>query len=205
MATRRTTKHELPALPYAYDALEPVVNTEIMTLHHTKHHQAYVNNLNAAEQRMDDAISANDLPTQLALHSAIKFNAGGHINHSIFWNNLAPESQCSPPEGDLAKEIARQWGDLGRFKEIMNSKTAAVQGSGWGWLTFNRDTRTLEIQTYSNQDPVSGPNVPLLGIDVWEHAYYLQYKNARPAYLKEIWRVVNWKDVAERYEKAKSM
>ncbi|ORX95626.1 manganese and iron superoxide dismutase [Basidiobolus meristosporus CBS 931.73] len=198
-------KHTLPDLPYDYDALEPVINTEIMRLHHSKHHQTYVNNLNVAEEKNAEAVSKSDLTTQISLQSALKFNAGGHINHSIFWTNLAPikEGGGELPKGELSEAITRDFGSLDAFIKQFNAQTAAVQGSGWGWLGYNKAKQSLQIQTTQNQDVLTDL-VPLLGVDVWEHAYYLQYKNVRPDYLTEIWKVVNWKNVAERYANARA-
>jgi len=199
------SKHTLPDLPYDYNALEPVISAEIMQLHHSKHHQTYVTNLNVAEEKMYEAVNSKDVTIQIALQSAIKFNGGGHINHSIFWKNLAPvkKSGGEVPTGSLATAIKKEFGSLEAFIQKFNTQTAAVQGSGWGWLGYNQATKGLEIVALANQDPLTHL-VPLLGVDVWEHAYYLQYKNARPDYLKAIWQVVNWKDVAERYTKAQS-
>jgi len=196
-------KYVLPPLPYAYNALEPIISEAIMRLHHSKHHQAYVDNLNAAMQKLDGALAEKDVKSQIALQSAIKFNGGGHINHSIFWTNLAPKSAGGgqPPRGPLADAINKEFGSLDKFIAEFNAQAAAVQGSGWGWLGYNRAAKRLEITTTQNQDPLTHL-IPLLGIDVWEHAYYLDYKNARPEYLKKIWEVVNWNNVAERFEQA---
>ncbi len=194
--------HELPKLPYDYDALEPVISKEIMELHHQKHHNAYVTNLNKALESYKTA----DLDQQIALQGVIRFNGGGHINHSIFWTNLAPKNQGGgePPRGELAEQIKQRWGSLENFIEIFNGQAGPLQGSGWCWLAYSKTSRQLVIHTCNNQDPLFATTglVPLLGIDVWEHAYYLQYKNVRPDYLKNIWQVVNWVNVAERYEKA---
>lgn len=195
----------LPKLPYALNALEPTISEEIMNLHYNKHHQTYVNNLNKALKECFDAESKGDLPKQIALQKAIKFNGGGHINHSIFWTNLAPKSEGggTAPNGKLAEAINKSFGSLDKFIEKFNADAAAVQGSGWAWLGFCKDSKGIYIVTCENQDPLSTKGlVPLLGIDVWEHAYYLQYKNVRADYLKKIWDVVNWKNVAERYEAA---
>lgn len=195
----------LPKLPYALNALEPVISEEIMNLHYNKHHQTYVNNLNKALKDYCDAESKGDLPKQIALQKAIKFNGGGHINHSIFWTNLIPKDQGggTAPTGKLAEAINKSFGSLDKFIEKFNAEAAAVQGSGWAWLGLCKDSKELYIVTCENQDPLSTKGlVPLLGIDVWEHAYYLQYKNVRADYLKKIWEVVNWKNVAERYEAA---
>ncbi|KAJ1967167.1 Superoxide dismutase [Mn], mitochondrial [Dispira parvispora] len=197
-------KHTVPDLPYDYDALEPVISTEIMQLHHSKHHQAYVNGLNLAEEKLEEAKQRNDLAGQIELQGLLKFNGGGHVNHSIFWTNLTPikEGGGELAQGDLLNAIKSQWGTLDTFIKQFNTKTAAVQGSGWGWLGYNPNTQGLEIATRPNQDPLTGL-VPLLGVDVWEHAYYLQYKNVRPDYLQNIWKVVNWKNVEERFANAR--
>lgn len=198
---------KLPDLPYPSDALEPAISKEIMILHHDKHHAAYVNNLNKAMVEYAAAEAKNDLAAMIALESAINFNGGGHINHSIFWTNLVPTSKGGgkPPEGALAEAINKQFGSLDKLIEIMSAKGAAVQGSGWVWLGYCKKKNQLEVVTCANQDPlVTKGLVPLLGIDVWEHAYYPQYKNVRPDYIKAIWSVINWKDVADRYAKAKS-
>lgn len=198
-------QYKLPDLPYDFNALEPVISAEIMTLHYTKHHAGYVTNLNKALEQLADAEQKNDMPAQIALQSAIKFNGGGNINHSIFWTNLAPVNKGggTPPEGALAKAIAQDFGSLEKFIESFSAKTVAIQGSGWGWLGFNKNNGHLEMATCDNQDPlVIKGLVPLLGIDVWEHSYYLQYKNVRADYVKAIWKIINWKNVAERYAQA---
>lgn len=198
-------KFELPKLHYELDALEPVISAEIMNLHYNKHHNAYVTNLNAALEKYENAENSSDLQTMIALQSAINFNGGGHINHSIFWTNLAPQSEGGgeAPTGELADAINKQWGSLENFIGAFNGVTGPIQGSGWGWLGYNKTKKSLEIATCANQDPLAAKGlVPLLGIDVWEHAYYLQYKNVRPDYLKAIWSVVNWANVAERYSAA---
>jgi Fe-Mn family superoxide dismutase len=198
--------YKLPDLPFDYHELEPSVNKEIMEIHHKKHHQTYVNNLNAALEKYNSATSANDIGSMIALQSAIKFNGGGHLNHSIFWTNLAPSKHGggAPPSGEVGQRLNQQFGSLDKFIEKFNTTTAAVQGSGWGWLGYDAAEDRLKIATCPNQDPLSTLGlVPLLGIDVWEHAYYLQYKNARPDYLKAIWKVVNWKNVEDRLQQAK--
>lgn len=199
-------QYTLPELPYDYKALEPVISGEIMQIHHQKHHNAYVTNLNANLKKYEEAESREDLDGMIALQGAIRFNAGGHINHSIFWTNLAPQNKGGGklPEGDLASEIQDQFGSLEKFIEKFNAKAAVIQGSGWCWLAFSPESEILTITTTANQDPLLATQgwIPLLGIDVWEHAYYLQYKNARPDYLKAIWQVVNWSNVSQRFEKA---
>lgn len=200
-----TEQFTLPELPYDFNALEPVILAEIMELHYKKHHQTYVNNLNKALDEYFDAVSKKDLPRQIALQKAIQFNGGGHINHSIFWTNLAPKQKGggTPPSGKLADAIKQEFGSLENFIKKFNETTVAIQGSGWGWLGFCKDQKRLYITTCDNQDPLSTKKlIPLLGIDVWEHAYYLQYKNARADYLNKIWEVVNWKNVEERFDNA---
>jgi len=197
--------YQIPKLPYSFDALEPVISKEIMELHYEKHHKTYVANLNAALEKYVEAEKKQDLQQMVALQSAIKFNGGGHINHSIFWTNLCPQSQGGGelPLGNLAQAIEKQFGSLDSLIEKFNALAAPIQGSGWGWLGLHPQTKKLVLVACSNQDPLSTQGlIPLLGIDVWEHAYYLQYKNVRLDYLKNIWKVVNWKNVSERYEAA---
>lgn len=198
-------KFTLPELPYSLDALEPVISAEIMSLHYNKHHAGYVANLNKALEQLAEAEQKQDIAAEVALQSAIKFNGGGHINHSIFWTNLAPVGKGGggAPEGPLAKAIEQEFGSLNTLIETMSAKAVAIQGSGWAWLGFNKANGRLELATCDNQDPLVVKGlIPLLGIDVWEHAYYLQYKNVRADYVKSIWQIVNWKNVAERYSKA---
>lgn len=197
--------YKLPEMPYDFNALEPVISGQIMEIHYTKHHNAYVTNLNAALEKYSEAESKNDIAAMIALQQAIKFNGGGHVNHSIFWTNLAPTSKGggTPPSGDLAKTIAQEFGSLDAFIEKFSAQTVAIQGSGWGWLGFDKGKKRLTIAACANQDPLSTQNlIPLLGVDVWEHAYYLQYKNVRADYVKNIWKVVNWKNIEERYAQA---
>ncbi|PIS02497.1 MAG: superoxide dismutase [Chlamydiae bacterium CG10_big_fil_rev_8_21_14_0_10_42_34] len=201
------TKHtyQLPELPYDFNALEPVISAEIMELHYKKHHQGYVTNLNAALEKYHEAETKNDVAQMVALQAAVKFNGGGHINHSIFWSILAPVSKGGGgnPSGDLAKMIERDFGSFDAFKEKFNSTTSAIQGSGWGWLGYSKANKRLEIAICANQDPLSTKGlVPLMGVDVWEHAYYLQYKNVRPDYVKAMWQIFNWKSIEERFAKA---
>uniref|UniRef100_A0A182VT75 Superoxide dismutase n=1 Tax=Anopheles minimus TaxID=112268 RepID=A0A182VT75_9DIPT len=196
------SKHTLPDLPYDFGALEPVICREIMELHHQKHHNAYVTNLNAAEEQLQDAVAKKDVSKIIQLGNAIKFNGGGHINHSIFWKNLSPDR--SDPSADLQKALNRDFQNMDNFKKEMKAAAVAVQGSGWAWLGYNKKTKLLQIAACPNQDPLEATTglVPLLGIDVWEHAYYLQYKNLRPNYVDAVFDVVNWKDVSERLAKA---
>ncbi|XP_030751275.1 superoxide dismutase [Mn] 1, mitochondrial [Sitophilus oryzae] len=195
-------KHTLPDLPYDYAALEPVISREIMTLHHTKHHQTYITNLNAAEEKLKSAVEKGDVTTQISLAPALKFNGGGHINHSIFWQNLSPASTKPSPE--LCTAINNSFGNLENLKKQLAATTIAVQGSGWGWLGYEKQTGLLRVATCSNQDPLQATTglIPLFGIDVWEHAYYLQYKNVRADYVNALFDIVNWEDVSQRFKNA---
>ncbi|KAJ2741220.1 Superoxide dismutase [Mn], mitochondrial [Coemansia sp. BCRC 34301] len=198
-------KHTVPDLDYDYNELEPVISAKIMKLHHDKHHAAYVAGLNAAEEKLAEAQHHNDLAGQVALQPLINFHGGGHVNHSIFWKNLIGEKNgggqlhASP----LKAAIEEQYGSLDALSKLVNAKTAGIFGSGWGWLTYNPAISGLDIITTANQDmPSTTGHVPLLGVDAWEHAYYLDYNNVKADYFKNIWRVVNWKDVAKRYDSA---
>lgn len=198
--------YKLPDLPYDFSALEPVISAEIMQLHYTKHHQAYVNNLNAALEKYHEAESKGDVAAMIAHQQAIKFNGGGHVNHSIFWTTLAPVGKGGgeAPHGELASAIKGEFGSFETFVEKLSAASVAVQGSGWGWLGLNKASGKLVIASCANQDPLSTlGHEPLFGIDVWEHAYYLQYKNVRADYVKNIWKIVNWKNVEERFSKAR--
>jgi Fe-Mn family superoxide dismutase len=202
-----TGKFSLPDLPYGYGELEPVISGQIMQLHHSKHHATYVTNLNAATAKLEESLAKNDVTGVVAAQQAIRFNGGGHINHTIFWKNLAPPKKGGgePPTGDLKTLIDGQYGSLDSLVSAMSTATVAVQGSGWGWLGYDKVNKKLSIVATSNQDPLEATTglVPLLGIDVWEHAYYLDYKNVRADYVKNIWKIVNWQDVAERLKAAK--
>ena len=176
-------------------------------LHTGKHHAAYVAGLNAALDKYAAASAAGRLDECVALQGAIRFHGGGHINHSIFWANLAPAGRGGggEPGGDIGAAIAARWGSFAEFKKAMTAAGVAVQGSGWAWLGYSKASGRLEIAACANQDPllaVAGLT-PLLGIDVWEHAYYLQYKNVRGSYLEAIWSVINWSDVGARLAAAK--
>lgn len=202
-ATNARAKHSLPELPYAYEALEPIISRDIMNLHHCKHHQTYVTNLNVAEEKLRCAIESGDVSTAISLGPALRFNGGGHLNHSIFWQNLSP---CqSEPSPELCKAIKCSFGSFDNFKADLSAASVAVQGSGWGWLAFDPKTQCLKIKACANQDPLQATTglIPLFGIDVWEHAYYLQYKNVRADYVKAIFDIANWKDISERFAKAK--
>lgn len=200
-------KQELPPLPFDYGALEPVLSGKLMELHHSKHHAAYVAKLNEALEKYAEAEQKGDLAALIGLHSAIGFNGGGHLNHSLFWANLSPRDAGggTPPQGALATAIDETFGSLQKFVDQFNAKALAVQGSGWGWLGYHKERKTLELLTTSNHElATTAGYAPLLCIDVWEHAYYLDYKNARIDFLKAIWQVVNWQEVTARYTEAHS-
>ncbi len=197
----------LPPLPYAYDALEPAIDKETMTFHHDKHHQTYVDNLNKAVAGSDlegqslEAIFANISKAP----KAVRNNGGGHWNHSLFWELLAPEGQTGEPSADLAAAIDRDLGGMEKFKEDFNAAGAAQFGSGWAWLIV-QDGK-LKITSTPNQDNplmdvADEKGTVILGADVWEHAYYLKYQNRRADYLKAFWSVVNWNKVNELYAAA---
>lgn len=192
-------KYTLPDLPYDYNALEPVISADIMHLHHAKHHATYVANLNNALEQLHDADAAKDASRVAQLSQAIKFNAGGHANHSMFWQNLCPvKAARGQPHGKLLELINRDFGSFTAFQAAFGQQAIGIQGSGWAWLSVDSKAGTLAITSTQNQDTVPTGHVPLLGLDVWEHAYYLQYKNARADYVKAIWQIINWEDVCDR-------
>lgn len=201
----------LPVLPYDYAALEPHIDAETMKLHHDKHHQTYVDKLNAAlegqtewlEMPVEEVLRKFDqLPE--AVKTAVKNHGGGHANHSLFWTVLAPAgSGETAPSGALATAMETAFGSFEKFQEQFVTAATGVFGSGWAWLVVGADQK-LEILALPNQDsPLMQGKTPLFGLDVWEHAYYLKYQNRRPEYIAAIWNVVNWSEVAKRYEAAK--
>ncbi|KAI2622280.1 iron/manganese superoxide dismutase domain-containing protein [Xylaria nigripes] len=197
-------KATLPDLPYDYGALEPHISGKIMELHHKNHHQTYVNGLNSALEQIGEAKAIGDEAKAATVAPMLNFHGGGHINHSLFWENLAPANKNGggEPSGTLKSAIDRDFGSFERFKNLMNVTLAGIQGSGWAWLAKDKAAGTLQIISRANQDPVTGNYVPLMGIDAWEHAYYLQYQNRKVEYFNAIWNVINWKTVASRLEKA---
>ena len=178
------------------------IAAEIMTLHHSKHHQTYINNLNAANKAFAEAEKNGDLRKQIELQSAIKFNGGSHINHSLFWKNMAPQSEGGGQlhDGPLKQAIEKEFGDVEKFKTNFNATSAGIQGSGWCWLGLSKGGH-LEIVTTKDQDPLVTHH-PILGSDIWEHSWYLQYKNDKASYFKQWWNVVNWKEAEARYNEA---
>lgn len=201
-------KFELPELPYAYDALEPTIDKETMNIHHTKHHNTYVTNLNGALEGQSDLQnkSIEDLISDLNavpenIRTAVRNNGGGHANHSLFWKILSPNGGGTP-SGELADKINDAFGSFDKFKEEFGKAATTRFGSGWAWLVVNNGN--LEIMSTPNQDsPLMEGKTPILGIDVWEHAYYLKYQNKRPDYINAFWNVVNWDEVEKNYNNAK--
>lgn len=201
-------KFELPELPYAYDALEPSIDKETMNIHHTKHHNTYVTKLNDALEGHEDLQnkSVDELVRDLnevheSIRTAVRNNGGGHANHSFFWKTLSPNGG-GEPTGELADKINSKFGSFDKFKEDFAAAAAGRFGSGWAWLVLNNGE--LEITSTPNQDsPLTDGKTPLLGLDVWEHAYYLKYQNRRPDYISAFWNVVNWDQVTNNYEAAK--
>ncbi len=198
----------LPSLPYAYNALEPHIDAKTMEIHHTKHHQTYIDKLNAAIAGTTwESMDIEEILAQLEQvpqdkRGAVRNHGGGHANHSMFWTILSPEGG-GEPEGDLAKAIEKDFGGFAKFKEAFEAAATGQFGSGWAWLVVNGDK--LEILALPNQDsPLSQGKTPILGLDVWEHAYYLKYQNKRADYAKAFWEVVGWKEVAKRFEEAVS-
>ncbi len=197
---------ELPKLPYAYDALEPHIDKETMEIHHTKHHNTYVTKLNDAVKGTDlESKSIEDIVKNLNsvpddIRTAVQNNGGGHYNHSLFWELLTPNA--SEPSGEVVDTISSTFGSLDKFKEEFAAAAAGRFGSGWAWLVV--DNGELAIVSTPNQDnPISEGKLPILGLDVWEHAYYLNYQNRRPDYVNAFWNVVNWDKVNELYQAAK--
>ncbi|MCW3023277.1 MAG: superoxide dismutase [Conexibacter sp.] len=199
--------YSVPDLPYAYDALEPTIDQATMELHHDKHHQAYVDKANAAVQGTEfdgkpvEEVLANLSALPADQQGVFRNNGGGHANHTLFWESMSPDGGGTPT-GELADAITTAFGSFDQFKEQFEANGVAQFGSGWTWLVL--DGGELKLTKTPNQDnPILDGQTPLLGNDVWEHAYYLKYQNKRPAYLKAWWDVVNWSKVAERYAAAK--
>ncbi len=200
--------HELPPLPYGFDALEPHIDKRTMEIHHGKHHAGYVSKLNAAIEKHPDLgdWSVEKLVAQLSevpedIRGAVRNNGGGHANHSLFWQIMGGSG--GEPSGELAAAIDSELGGFASFQEQLSTAAATRFGSGWGWLTVDASGK-LGVQSTPNQDnPLTEGRTPILGVDVWEHAYYLNYQNRRPDYVKAWWNVVNWDAVAERYAAAR--
>lgn len=200
--------YELPELPYAYDALEPHIDKETMNIHHTKHHNTYVTNVNNAladhsdlQGKSVEELIANLDAVPEAIRTAVRNNGGGHANHSLFWQILSPNGGGNPT-GELASAIDAKFGSFDAFKEEFAKAATTRFGSGWAWLSVANGE--LEVSSTANQDsPIMEGKTPLLGLDVWEHAYYLNYQNRRPDYIGSFWNVVNWDEVSKRFAAAK--
>lgn len=198
-------KHTLPQLTYGYEALEPYIDSKTMEIHHTKHHQAYIDKLNAALESYPDAAgkTVENLLADLdalpeAVRIAVRNHGGGHANHSLFWQVIGP-GQAGQPGGKLAEAINAAFGSFAAFKDAFSEAAAGRFGSGWAWLVKDKNG-ALTVESTANQDsPLMAGKTPLLGLDVWEHAYYLKYQNRRPEYISAFWSIVNWQEVEKRY------
>ena len=204
-------KYTLPEMPYAYDALEPHIDAQTMEIHHSKHHQKYTDGMNGALEKLSPELQDKDIEEILSninqvpddVKGAINFNGGGYDNHKLFWNSMK-QNGGGEPTGAIADAINDSFGSFAEFKELFSSKTAPIQGSGWGWLVYNPNSGKVEYKAMPNQtSPRTEGLVPLLGLDVWEHAYYLKYQNKRPDYIAAWWNVINWDEVNDRFSKAK--
>ncbi|SAL36003.1 superoxide dismutase [Caballeronia terrestris] len=204
--------YSLPPLPYAYDALEPNIDTRTMEVHYTKHHQTYVNNLNAALENSEHAnLPVERLIAQIdslpeAVRTPVRNNGGGHANHSLFWTIMSPQGG-GKPEGEVAQAIDADLGGFDAFKDAFTKAALTRFGSGWAWLSVDAGGK-LAVESTGNQDSslmagIGSGNMPILGLDVWEHAYYLKYENRRPEYIAAFFNVIDWKEVARRYAEAK--
>ncbi|MGE0056415.1 MAG: superoxide dismutase [Dehalococcoidia bacterium] len=196
--------YQLPDLTYDYVALEPHISGEIMALHHGKHHAAYVAGANTTLEKLDEVRSAGDFGAITMLEKNLAFHTSGHVLHSLFWANLSPDGG-DKPTGDLADAIERDFGSFDGFMAQLTNATNSVQGSGWGALAYEPLAKKLVVQQiYDHQGNIVAGSVPLLVIDAWEHAYYLQYRNVRADFVKAVWNVINWQDVAQRLQAAQA-
>jgi Fe-Mn family superoxide dismutase len=195
--------YSLPDLPYDYGALEPHYSAEMLELHHDKHHAAYVKGANTALEKLDAARTSDDFDAIVGLQKSLAFNVSGHVMHSLFWKNLSPDGG-GKPEGDLQAAIDEFFGDFEAFKAQLTAVTTSVQGSGWGALAWEPIGQRLIVeQVYDHQGNVGNGSGPILVIDAWEHAFYLQYKNVKADYVEAIWNIVDWSDVAQRFDRVR--
>jgi Fe-Mn family superoxide dismutase len=195
--------YKLPELSYDYSALEPHISARIMELHHSKHHQAYVTGANAALDAMAEARASNNFANLPKLQKDLAFNLGGHVNHSIFWQNLSPEG--GEVGGNLLAAIDEYFGSFEAFKSHFSAAAVGIQGSGWAYLAWDALGNRLVIgQLYDQQGNIAMGNIPLLMLDMWEHAFYLDYQNVKADYVKAFWNIVNWADVAKRFDSVKA-
>jgi Fe-Mn family superoxide dismutase len=198
-------EYRLPDLPYDYGALEPHVSGKIMELHHDKHHKTYVDGANKAIGELDEAREKSDFTRLGALEKALAFNLSGHILHSLFWQNMAPQSG-GQPEGELAEAIERDFGGFDQFKRQLSQAAATIMGSGWAALVWEPlGKRLMTTQIYDHQSNLSQAGIPLLVLDAWEHAFYLQYQNRKTEFFDAVWKVWNWKDVGTRFAAARKV
>ena len=197
--------YELPALPYDYAALEPFIDTETMHLHHDKHHQAYVTGVNSALEQLAEARAADQLGTVNLLEKNLAFNLAGHVNHSVFWPNMSPDGG-DKPDGELAAAMDEQFGSFDAFRAHFTAAALGIQGSGWAILAWDSLGQQLIIeQLYDHQGNLAAGSVPLLMLDMWEHAFYLQYRNVKADYVTAWWNVANWADVTRRFTTARTV
>lgn len=198
----------LPELPYSYDAMEPVIDATTMEIHHSRHHKAYVDNLNKALEGAPEANKSIEelMATISSLPAAVRNNGGGHYNHSLFWQILLPSGRTAAPSAALAAAIEAAFGSMDALKEKLSAAGATRFGSGWAWLCVTSDKQLCVCSTPNQDNPLMDlaecKGTPILGIDVWEHAYYLKYQNKRPDYLSAIWSIINWEEVSNRYAAA---
>ncbi|MBB5787076.1 superoxide dismutase [Jiangella mangrovi] len=196
--------YSLPDLPYDYGALEPHIAGQIMELHHSKHHQTYVSGTNTALEQLEEARATNKLDTVNQLQKNLAFNLAGHVNHTVFWNNMSPEGG-DKPDGELGAAVDEFFGSFDGFRAHYTAAALGIQGSGWSILAWESIGQRLVIeQLYDHQGNLAAGTVPLLMLDMWEHAFYLQYKNVKPDYVAAFWNIVNWPDVATRFEAART-
>ena len=197
-------EYTLPDLPYDYSALAPHIAPEIMELHHSQHHNTYVQGLNTTLDKLADARDKNDFGAIVGLEKTLAFNLGGHANHSAFWNNLSPDGG-DKPTGDLAAAIEKDFGSFDAFRAHFTAAATTIQGSGWAILGHDRlGDRLLIHQLYDQQSQLPAGQTPIVLLDMWEHAFYLQYKNVKPDYVKAWWNVVDWADAAKRFARARA-
>ncbi|HEX6943333.1 MAG TPA: superoxide dismutase [Gemmatimonadaceae bacterium] len=193
-------RYVLPELRYDYSALEPHISARVMELHHGKHHAAYVKNANAALERLDEALGKGDFQSVVHLERTLAFNLSGHMLHSIFWQSMGPDGS-EEPGGDLQRVIERDFGSFDRFRRLMNEVAASIMGSGWAALVWEpASARLLVAQIYDHQSNVVQCGIPIMVIDAWEHAYYLQYENRKSEFFDSLWNVWNWSDIAGRFD-----
>ena len=196
-------EHKLPELSYSYDALEPFIDEQTMRLHHSKHHQGYVNGLNAAEKALAEARNNGEFDNIRAIERSLAFNGSGHFNHCLFWQNMTPPDNYTDPSGDLLNQIKKDFGSFDDFKAQFAAAAGGVEGSGWGFLAWQPGGNQLvTLAAENHQKQTQFTTIPILALDVWEHAYYLKYQNKRGEYIDNWWNIVDWENVAENFGRA---